>query len=96
MATKSLKFKHQLLGGHVHVRVFSINEAGNSAKLGDLTMDENDWRIMKGVLVYGMEPSQRIEIEDEGLPTFEGPLHQPESLHDRVVAAIKNPGRLDD
>ena len=41
---KTFRIRYQKRGGHIHCRVFSAsNPSGTFAKLGDLTMDEQDW-----------------------------------------------------
>lgn len=53
------RFLHRLLGGHVHVRVFS-----NGAKSGDLVFSQDEWDVLRSMLGT-LLPFGNMEIEDE-------------------------------
>jgi len=54
---KTFKFEMRPTGGHVQVRV-RAGEAGQRALLGELTMTEGEWDLLKRIV------GDRVEIEE--------------------------------
>jgi hypothetical protein len=57
---KPLVIYHKLLGGHVHVRVFSGTEEGSRTLNGELVFSEVEWAIFQGAITGSL-----IEFREE-------------------------------
>jgi hypothetical protein len=57
----TFKFNHELLGGHVHIAVFSGKDRDHLGKCGDLVMREEEWPEFKETLIKGAGALLRVK-----------------------------------
>jgi hypothetical protein len=54
MTARHTRFRYRVLGGHVHVRVFSGPDADHLGKNGDLCFEAGDeWDTFRSCVTYG-------------------------------------------
>lgn len=62
----TFRFTPQLIGGHVHVRVFvAPKPAATFASVGTLTMSDDDWNGLRHLLAKGAS----LEMTQDGVVT---------------------------
>lgn len=66
-----LKFRIELLGGHVHAQMFAGKDVDHLAKVGDLTFRKEEWDLFIDVMWKGHKVRSE-EIDPFGL-WIEGP-----------------------
>jgi len=69
---KNFRLRYRILGGHVHVRVFSSRASHMThSKLGDLVFDLDEWPLFVGCLNPHGNVNVEVVPEDEPLPSGE-------------------------
>lgn len=75
----TFKFNHELLGGHVHIAVFSGKDRDHLGKCGDLVMREEEWSFFAHHLTMrnNQFPDQKLfifeDLADRRPPLTEDP-----------------------
>lgn len=53
MSPLAARFRYQLIGGHMHIRVFAGKSGCTYGKAGDLIFTEEEWARLENVLKAG-------------------------------------------